>query len=80
MDTLYTTHQCIPFLNTIEGIDTNIKVFHEAEDLNPKQQVYCKEFVNHIPYFLNIWATAWDVYEVICPELACISQCIPNIS
>jgi len=32
----YTTHQQIPFLYIINGINTNVKVSHEAKDLNPE--------------------------------------------
>ena len=34
-----TTHQHVPFVNIIDGINTNIKIPQQAEDLNPIQQL-----------------------------------------
>ena len=34
---LYTTHRHVPFLDVVEGINSNIKLPHQAEDFNPKQ-------------------------------------------
>ena len=33
---LHTTYQHIPLLDVIEGMNTNIKLSHEAEDFNPE--------------------------------------------
>ena len=66
---MYTTYQCIPLLYIVKGINTDINTFHEAEDLNPKQQLGCEELINCSPYFINIFAAPWDAYEVICPKL-----------
>jgi len=52
-------------LHIVEGINTDIKVSCEAEDLNPKQQVHCEELINCFPYFLNPWTTAWDTHEMV---------------
>jgi hypothetical protein len=50
-----------------------------AEDLNPKEQVCCEELINCLVHFLNIMATAGNLCKVLCPELACIFQSIPNV-
>ena len=31
------TYQIVPLLDIIDGIDTNIKVFHDNENLSPEQ-------------------------------------------
>jgi len=36
VDALHTTHQCIPFFNVTEGMNTNLKLSQMAEGLNPK--------------------------------------------
>ena len=36
LNTLHTTHQCIPLFYIIKGINTNVEVSHKAEDLNPR--------------------------------------------
>ena len=74
-----TTHQSIPLLDIIDRIDTGIKVPHDDEDLNPGQQVFCKELVNCLLHFLNIRATAGAPHKVSCPELTGISQCFSNV-
>jgi len=33
-------------LDIIEGINTSVKLFHKAEDLNPKQKTGCEEFID----------------------------------
>jgi hypothetical protein len=35
-------------------MDTNIRIFHQAEDLNPMQQLCSEELVDCLVYFLNI--------------------------
>jgi hypothetical protein len=66
-------------LYLIEGINTNVQVSCEAEDLNPEQQTGCEEPINCLVYFLNIMAAAGNLHQVFCPELASISQSIPNV-
>ena len=73
------THQCIPFANIIDGIDSNIKVFHQAEGLNPIWQFCCEEVVNCLVNSPNITAVARNLQQVSCPELTSISQSIPNV-
>ena len=36
IDTLHATHRCIPLLDTIEGINANVKIPYKAEGLNPE--------------------------------------------
>jgi hypothetical protein len=57
-DTLHTTHQCIPLLDIIEGIDTNVKIPHNTEGLNPEQETGGEELVNCLMYFPNIRTTS----------------------
>ena len=73
VDVLHITYQHIPMLYIIEGINTTIKVSHKAEGLNPKQKLCCEELVNCFIYFLNMKATAINLYEMLCPEVAGIS-------
>ena len=74
-----TAHQSTPFLNIIDGMNTDIKVPHDDEDFNPEQQVCCEELVNCLVYLLRIRTTARALHKVFCPELASILQCISNI-
>ena len=60
-------------------MNTDIKPPHDDEDLNPKEQACCEEFINCLIYLLNIMAVAGNLHKVLCPELACISQSIPNV-
>jgi hypothetical protein len=60
-------------------MNTDIKVSHDGENLNPKQQVCCKESVNCLLNFLGIRAIARALCEVFGPEATSILQCISNI-
>ena len=73
------THQFVPLLYIIESINTNVKVSHEDEDLNPKQKADCKEVINGLMYFLPTITDISDFYEMACPESACIFQGVSNI-
>ena len=79
VDVLHITYQHIPMLYIIESINTAIKVSHEAEGLNPEQKMCCEELVNCLIYFLNTRTATRNLYKMLCPEVAGISQYIPNL-
>ena len=66
------TYQFIPLLDIIDRMDTGIKIPHDDENLNPEQQVCCKEPINCLSYLLSIRATTGTLHKVFCPELASI--------
>jgi len=79
VDAPYAAHQHIPLLYILEGVYTNVKDSHEAEDLNPMQKIGWEELINRFVDLLNPIATVGNFCKVLCPELACICQCIPNL-
>ena len=72
------TYQIVPFLDIIDGMDTDIKVPHDGEDLNPEWQMCCEELVDRLVYFPRIRATTRDLHKMFCPELTGILQSISN--
>ena len=74
-----TTHQGIPLLDIIDRMDTGIKVPHNAEDLNPEQQVCCEELINCLLHFPSIRATAGALHQMFGPVLTGIFQSFPDV-
>jgi hypothetical protein len=60
-------------------MNTNSEVPHQAEDLNPIQQVGHEELINCLTHFLNSITAARNLHQVPCPKLAGISQSISNV-
>ena len=73
------TYQGIPLLDIIDRMDTDIKVPHDDEDLNPGKEVCCEELVNCLLHFLSVTVAAGAVHKVFCPELTGILQPISNV-
>jgi len=71
-------YQNTPLLDIIESINTNVKLSHEDQDLNPKQKTGWKELIYCPVCFLNTVLTTRNL-KMLCPEAACIFQGIPNI-
>ena len=76
---MFITHQSIPLLDIIDRMDTDIKIPHDDEDLNPEQQMCCEELINCLLHLLSIRTTAGALHKVFCPELTGIFQCTSNM-
>jgi len=79
VETLDITHQCVPLLYVIESINTNVKASCEDENLNPIQKTRLEELVYGLVDFLNTMVTIRNFCKMLCPEVACIFQGIPNV-
>ena len=60
-------------------MNTNIKIPHDGEDLNPKEQSHREEFINLPLYFLSIAASGGGLHKVSCPEATSIFQGTSNV-
>ena len=69
----------MPLFYIIDGINSNIKVSCEAEDLYPEQQIGGEKLVDFLMYFINIVPAAGSPCKVFCPELTGILQCLSNV-
>ena len=73
------THQHIPLLYVMDSMNTNFKVSCEDQDLNPRQETSCKEVFNCPLHILSAITAARNLCKMVCPELTCIFQGIPNV-
>jgi len=73
------THQHVPLLYIIESINTNLKVSCEDQNLNPVEKTSCKGVINCLVHFCNTITDVSDLCKVVCLEVACIFQGIPNV-
>ena len=73
------THQNIPLLNVIDGVDANIKVLHDSKHLNPEKQVCCEKLLNCLLDLPDIRATGGALGKVFCPELTGVLQSFSNM-